>query len=233
MTPRAPLLAIALCLIALLSLSASPTSAQSLSGVPRLSIATPLFELAHVETDGSDAQFDTSTRVSVGPRSALGFGVGVGVGEQVMLGAEVWLGHQSYAIESDHTRGSGQLFNVNPFIPLSSFGGQLSARWSAQLAPYLELVIGRGRVRPLLALGWLVGFQRDTLELSYGEVEHVNALQLGASLNGGAYFFLSDAISLDAALRMSCAYTGWSDARDQSATSVGLAATLGLSGWIR
>lgn len=219
--------------------------AQSVSGTQRFSLSTALFEHANVETTVADADSISTQRLSVGPRSTLGLGYGVGLSKQLIVGADFWVGYESADYAYPRTSG---LFTINRVSPLDGLGVGESpflrtARLSALLAPQVEFVGEANWFVPFLAVGGLIGIHRDTLVsewpsavLDHAHIvpvaEHANVVQLGARVDAGAHFFLSEAISLDTCVRAAYAHSIWWDAIDQTSNSLGISVVFGISGWI-
>lgn len=210
----------------------STAHAQALESSIRLNIAMPFYEYVYgVQTFGTTRE-NTFERMSVGPRSSLGLGVGYALRERMIVGADLWLGYEVERVDPIVARGSGagQQFNVFTVTPLTDLYATLY-RWSAQVAPYLELALGSRTVRPFVGVTTLFALRRDTLEWG-SSTWHQTALQVGYGFNGGVHVFLSDAISLDGSIRLSgTRWVVWDDA-NQHATSVSAAVIVGFSGWI-
>lgn len=219
----------------------SPVHAQTLKSSLRVNVATPVFEYVYGTQTFHNSRTNTFDRVSIGPRSTLGLGVGYGLRERMIVGADLWLGYEiERGVPTITVLGSGggggQQFNVNRVTPLLGLYGvppdATLYRWSAQVAPYLELALGRGVVRPFVGVTTLFALRRDTYELGDWS-SHQTALQVGYGFNAGVHAFLSDAISLDGSARIAgTRWVAWDDANEH-ATSVSAAVIVGVSGWIR
>ncbi len=211
-----------LALACVVAMVASQAQAQTVERRWRLHAATSLAEYGVARERVGATQADTE-RGSLGPRRVVGLGAGFGLSESVVVGCALWLGYASDTQDSGGTAGH--------LLPSQTE----AIRWTVKLSPYLEWIGSAATVRPFVGLSMDASVQhaRRVPNVSFLDDDPTNHVQIGLSPAAGLHVFVAQSVTIDLAVRGSFAYQTTLESPTRSGTSYGIAALLGLSGWIR